>query len=140
MWSRDMEDLVGKTIKRILVSANDEILAFETDEGVIAYETEGDCCSSTWFESITGVEALMGQTVTSQTTIEMPVPTSREYKGDHYVDELQDYGEKLTTAKGTIDVVYRNSSNGYYGGNIRRLAVAPNLSDFKEITDDWSAA
>src|SRR5947209_1085263 len=129
-----MKDLIGKIIKKILVSDNDEILVFDTSDGMIAYETEGDCCSSTWFESITGVEALIGQVVTEQETIEMPVPASREYKGDHYVDELQDYGEKLKTAKGVIDIVYRNSSNGYYGGNINRLTAVPDISSFKEIT------
>lgn len=135
-----MEELVGKTIKRILISSNDETLVFDTDAGIIAYETYGDCCSSSWFESITGVEALLGQIVLSRHALDLPAPEDREYKNDHYVDSLQDYGEKLSTQKGVVDFVYRNSSNGYYGGSIGYLAKAPNIKGFKEITEDWTAA
>lgn len=135
-----MKELIGKNINRVLINADDTIIAFDTNDGVVAYETYGDCCSSAWIESITGVEALIGQTVTGQETIEMPVPPSREYKSDHYVDELRDYGEKLATAKGVIDIVYRNSSNGYYGGSLDLLRTVPDISGFKEVTDDWMAA
>lgn len=69
----------------------------------------------------------------------MPEAITREYKNDHYVEELEDYGEKLSTQKGVCDIVYRNSSNGYYGGYINKLDEAPDTSSFKQITDDWTA-
>lgn len=138
----NMKELVGKTIKRILINSSDEILAFDTDVGIIAYETEGDCCSSTWFESVTGVEALLGQSPIENESIDLPAPTEeRKYTEDkHYWEEMQDYGQKLKTQKGIVDIVYRNSSNGYYGGNINLLSSPPDVSDYKEITDDWTAA
>lgn len=135
-----MKDLIGKTINKIWISSDDTILVFDTDSGLIGYETQGDCCSSSWFESITGVEALLGQTVQTETQIDMPEPKEREYKNDHYCEALQDYGEKLTTQKGYIDIVYRNSSNGFFGGWINLMSSIPDIQDFKEITDDWIAA
>ena len=135
-----MKELVGKTVNKILISPNDETLVFETNDGPLAYQTEGDCCSSTWFESITGVEALLGKTVNKEESIDMPEPPSREYKSGHYCDVLQDYGEKLATDGGVADIVYRNSSNGYYGGSIYRIGAPNDLSNFKEITDDWTAS
>lgn len=36
-----MEDLVGKTINSVFVNRDDTILIFDTDAGIIAYETEG---------------------------------------------------------------------------------------------------
>ena len=70
----------------------------------------------------------------------MPEPEDREYKSNNYVEVLADYGEKLVTKNGVFDLVYRNSSNGYYGGSLNHLRQAPAIEGFKEITDDWVAA
>ena len=106
-----MKELIGKTIKRVLISPNDEILVFDTDAGIIVYETEGDCCSSTWFENITRVEALLEHRIIGCEYIDLPAPNEgREYKND-----------------------------GYYGGGIDLVTSGLDISGFKEITDDWTA-
>ena len=86
------------------------------------------------------MDALLGQKVVKHETVDMPEPEDREYKSDHYVEVLADYGEKLVTKNGVFDLVYRNSSNGYYGGSLNHLRQAPAIEGFKEITDDWVAA
>ncbi len=67
-------------------------------------------------------------------------------------DCLQFYGYKITTDKGDATIEFRNSSNGYYGGSIgiagdhtygnRQdgfMGAAQNVTNWKPITDDWSA-
>src|ERR1700676_1675915 len=104
-----MKALIGTVINKLLISANDEILVFATDEGLCAYETTSDWGYGAWFDSITGVEALLGQDVLGHKAIKMPTSERREYKGNHYIDKLQHYGEKLRTCKGFTHIVYRNS-------------------------------
>lgn len=139
-----MKNLVGKTINRILINEDDTILAFDTDQGIVAFETYGDCCSSTWFDTINGVEALLGQTVlTHEDMPDVKLPESRDQIGErHYIEEMENYGEKLTTIKGHVDIIYRNSSNGYYGGDIHALDMGQgtlDVSKYREITADWEA-
>lgn len=132
-----MQELIGKLIKGIYISEGEEILAFDTDKGVIAYEVEGDCCSNSWFADIVGVSAMIGGRVLEADSMGMPEGynvddgrTRQEY------DEA--YGFKIITDKGYADIVFRNSSNGYYGGWCENIG-ATDISNMKPITDDWSA-
>jgi hypothetical protein len=47
---------------------------------------------------------------------DLELPGSDDNHPEH--DCLQVYGLKVTTNKGEIVIDYRNSSNGYYGGNL----------------------
>lgn len=134
-----MEALVGKTISAIRVEAGENRLAFLTTGGdVIAYEAAGDCCSESWFADITGVDALILGTVAKAEMIDMPEPTDGRTRQEY--DSA--YGIKLTTEKGIADIVFRNSSNGYYGGWITRddnVTTVTDVASWKPILDDWSA-
>ena len=48
------------------------------------------------------------------------------------------YGWKIATNKGYADIVFRNSSNGYYGGEIN-LMQTPSVAATIAISDDWQA-
>jgi hypothetical protein len=130
-----MNELIGKTVASLRVSADQSILTFDHPDGTsTSYLTDGDCCSETWFADITGVNALLGGKVVEVAEIDLPTVVD----GRGRQDEDQFYGVKLRTEKGVADIVYRNSSNGYYGGSIGPFAgELPN--DMKTITDDWSA-
>lgn len=131
-----MKRLVGKKITELRISADQSVLAFYTDQGVIAYETYGDCCSETWFADITGVSALLGGTV--QTADEVSMDGYNVEDGRTRQDFDEAYGVKITTDKGYSDIVFRNSSNGYYGGSIWRL-MREMPDGMAAITDDWHA-
>ena len=131
-----MKELVGKTIQGVRVSEDQHVLMFDTDNGVVAYETYGDCCSETWFADITGFAALIGGTVRSAEEIPLPEYNVEDGRGRQESDEA--YGVKIITDKGYADIVYRNSSNGYYGGSIG-LADMDHDTGMSKITDDWRA-
>lgn len=131
-----MEQLIGKKITELRINEDQSVLAFYTDQGVIAYETRGDCCSETWFADITGVGALLGGTV--QTADEVSMDGYNVEDGRTRQDFDEAYGVKITTDKGYSDIVFRNSSNGCYGGSIGLLRRE--MPDgMTAIADDWHA-
>ena len=134
-WNETMKELQGRTIHKIWLDRGNARLVFRTDDGVLVYDTWGDCCSHSWFNDLIGVDALIGGTVASVEHVDLPMPAS-----DDAYDVLRDYGIKITTDKGVAQVVYRNSSNGYYGGECERYVGSFTLSDdAKQITEDWTA-
>ena len=130
-----MKELIGKTVSGLRVNDDQSILVFDhPNGGHTAYKTYGDCCSETWFADITGVNVLIGQVVVAVENVSMDAVDDGRTRQEYDVF----YGMKLTTSKGVADIVYRNSSNGYYGGDID--FYSGNLpSGIKPITDDWSA-
>lgn len=134
-----MQRLVGRTIYALYVEkSRDEYLRIYCDCGSLVWRAEGDCCSESWFADITGVEALLGATVTAVEEVELPDPEDNRTRQD--CDQA--YGFKITTTKGRTDIVFRNSSNGYYGGS---LCAVENWNqhvpaiEWAQITEDWSA-
>lgn len=129
-----MEDLVNKTIKQIFLDGeNQYFIKFFTDEGEIVYQTHGDCCSESWFADIINVDALLNAKISVVEKVYLPEaePDGRERQEyDAY------YGIKLTTDKGNASIVYRNSSNGYYGGWIS-LYKGSEKVEWVEITEDY---
>jgi hypothetical protein len=60
-------------------------------------------------------------------------------ENDRHWDELvQVYKWTLTTDRGHFDLIFRNASNGYYGGSIE-LYSGVNKSGMVKVTGDWSA-
>lgn len=133
MTNSTFSALVGRTIKKISVNDNQEILSFDTDGGSISFKGYGDCCSETWFADITGVDFLLNARIMSVEDVEMESVDDGRTRQDS--DSF--YGVKIHTDKGSADVIYRNSSNGYYGDNAELFTGK--LSDMTEITKDWQA-
>jgi len=139
-----MKELIGKTINKITRPKGiDTLICFETSDGDFVYQTEGDCCSTSWFEHFEGIHNLIGHEISSVEEIDIgkvfligsygPVD---EYGEEH--DCLQLYGIKLTTELGNSRIEFRNSSNGYYGGWVE--FVGNNLRTDREdevITEDY---
>lgn len=102
--------LLNKTIVAVAMSDNKKQMTFVTSTGPVVIYAEGDCCSSSWFESVDDPAALLG---TVQEVEEIPMPDLGN-QPDHEV--MRYYGLKITTEKGRAVIDYRNDSNGYYGG------------------------
>jgi hypothetical protein len=158
-----LQKLVGKKVVGLFVEPGEGSLVFEIPNESIVINTYGDCCSETWFADILGVDALIGHTIVSVEEPEYGDNTDLQWHDDDLVSDDafyengeknhsrsrqecdQLYGIKITTDAGYTDIVYRNSSNGYYGGNIDRVEVLDDeemnaiKSKWNQITDDWSA-
>lgn len=131
-----MKELIGKTITGMRVNDDQSVLAFDIGQGTVAYLAKGECCSETWFADITGVNALIGGTVQAADYVNMKGYNVDDNRTRQLYDEA--YGVKITTNKGYADIVFRNSSNGYYGGSIH-LMQGKLPKGMMDITDDWSA-
>lgn len=107
----DSQSLVGQTIIGVFVEADGSGIEFYTLTGVLVYETVGGCCSNSWIESVDGAD-LIGATIRSVEEVQI----SAAYDPPDHYEYIQVYSWKLTSDKGYTDIVYRNSSNGYYGG------------------------
>lgn len=109
----DENILIGKIINDIKIASDKKAIKFITDNEDIIVKTDGDCCSSSWIENIELPARGFPAKVKEAANIEMPdlgTPENEEC--------IEYYGFKITTDKGYIIIDYRNSSNGYYGGNL----------------------
>lgn len=114
--------LLGKTIQSFELAQDGDHIVFAMKDGSrVKLETCGDCCSTTWIESIDAPDALIG---TVQQVEQIAMPDLGDIDGTRHtgVDSVSYYGLKIVTEKGIAVLDYRNDSNGYYGGS---LAVAP---------------
>lgn len=107
--------LDGKTINSIELASDNKAMRFIVSNGdPIVAKADGDCCSATWIEH---VELPAGGFPAKVTAVsDLDLPGSRDDDPEH--ECLQVYGCKISTDKGDIVIDYRNSSNGYYGGNL----------------------
>ena len=106
--------LIGKTIRAVTLDASRDELTFTTDEAVVRYRAYGDCCSSSWVEHLSDTSAVIGSPVVSVSEYAPDTEVVAESDYDH----IQQYGWRIQTAKGGLDIEMRNSSNGYYGGSM----------------------
>lgn len=106
--------LVGKTLLEIKIADDKEAILFVTNDGEVIARCDADCCSHTWVENIE-LPAL-GFPCNVLAVDDLDLPGSDDNHAEY--ECLQVYGCKITTDKGEIIIDYRNSSNGYYGGNL----------------------
>lgn len=113
------EILVSHSVKAIFM--NEEYLSFLVeDDSFITYTVEGDCCSTSYFHDLTGVDNLLGGGyVTEVSAIDMSELPDAVSDEDH--ECLTFYGYRIVSHHpwwGPVTTVigFRNESNGYYGG------------------------
>lgn len=153
-----MKELVGKTIKELYVNEDQSLLKFVTDQGELIYETEGDCCSETWFADIIFNWKFFQTPVTDVTELDVPAWLDRLITKDgrtrQEFDQAYGYNVKADSTNtmyysgnGTsCDIIFRNSSNGYYGGSCGLMNPDSKWSkerlekaEWTQITEDWQA-
>jgi hypothetical protein len=113
-----LDALIGKTVNTLLKDCEGELLQFETDQGTIRYMTDADCCSESWINHISGIQALLGHKVLKTDAVEM----GKIEEGNPLWSKRQDvdkiYSYKIFTSQGVCELELRNSSNGFYGGSL----------------------
>jgi hypothetical protein len=133
----EMKSLEGRIIEQVFLNEDQSIILFKTEKKDVAFITDGECCSESWFSDIEGANALIGGKVESAEEISMDGYNVTDGRCREDNDEV--YGEKITTDKGVATVVMRNSSNGYYGAEPLSAATPDEIERacFTEITEDY---
>lgn len=111
------EDLLGKTLLKVK-QVGDDVLRFVTSEGdVLELFHSQDCCETVVIESITGdLDDLVG----------VPILLAEEATSNDAPADFTGYGGesqtwtfyKLRTIKGSVDIRWHGSSNGYYSESV----------------------
>lgn len=133
-------ETIGRKVKSLWVSDDEaEIVFVFKDGGQATYLTEGDCCSHSWYADIVGAKQLIGATVKE---IEELSLDNYNYDIRKNSQEDQAYGHSFKTDKGACDIIFRNASNGYYGGWAeyhKSAAPIDERTDLIQIKKDWRA-
>lgn len=141
-----LPSLLGHTLQSLEVGDDTAWEGFEsalrvttTGGNVLGIRTCADCCSETWFADITGAASAYGGVITGARLLDLPEPNDNRTRQEF--DEQ--YGLEIQTTKGIVSIVYRNSSNGYYGGWVEMCTpewMESSAGNWRLIDDDdWSA-
>ncbi len=99
--------------KQILsVEYSEDNLRFNLKEDAIVFEAVGDCCSSSYIESLDNPEIFNNAKFIS---VESVVGETKE-NGEYEIFKWTFY--KFKTDKGMCTLSFRNESNGYYDGHL----------------------
>jgi hypothetical protein len=112
------EDLLGKTLVKAEQIGSD-VLRFVTDTGDVfeLYHSQ-DCCETVEIESITGDLAdLVGTPIMLAEEADSD-QTPADYKHDYEPESQTWTFYKLRTMKGSVDIRWFGSSNGYYSESV----------------------
>lgn len=105
--------LVGCLIKEVNLTHNKEKINFKLEDITLKYNCVGDCCSTSWIESIDDMENMINSKILSIEMLELEtIKNHPEY------DSLKRLDYLIKTSKGDTRLEFRNSSNGYYGGSL----------------------
>lgn len=140
-----LADLVGRTVTAIHVDptthedhygpSGNNSLYLTTDTSIFQFLTDGDCCSESWWADVFSPKQVIGGKITEAVEIDLPQPTDERGRQE---DDAA-YGLRIRTNKGEGRFAFRNSSNGYYGGDCTIYRVDEVPATAEAITEDWSA-
>lgn len=128
--------VVGRTLIGIAVSQDGETtLRLTFADGETYVTTEGDCCSESWWADVVGAASCYGSTVREVREIELPNPDDNRTRQESDAA----YGYDIVTDGGVVNLVFRNSSNGYYGGWAFDSPKEPETEWVAITGNDWRA-
>ena len=105
-----LEPLVGRTVEEVRVS--DDAVYFRCGTQWLCATVDGDCCSVSWVYRVRVPQ--LPFTVVAVVTDDADDVDPDDGLGRQESDSV--YGIGLWTSGGVVSIVYRNSSNGFYGG------------------------
>lgn len=124
----NFEDLVGKTLRSV-TKEKDELIRFESNDGTVYDMFHCQCCCEhVYIESVIGdLDDLVGTPILvaeEATSRKLPGPEV-EPDVDDYVAESQTWTfYKLRTIKGSVDIRWYGTSNGYYSESVNFYRLA----------------
>ena len=108
--------LIGKKIIKLLFNLEKNSFAFLLDSGRLEqFNCEGESCSTSWIEHISGINNLLGKEIKKIEYISLDRPRNEDEWGEK---ETLIYRWDIYTDGGICTMEMRNLSNGYYSGMI----------------------
>lgn len=135
---RALKAVEGAKVTKVW-DGNGEV-AISFDNGKTLYSaSEGDCCSYSWVAHVSGVAAVIGQSIDrAEERPEYATHADESDETSKSADVLALYGVTLITERGDmLDIDYRNDSNGYYGGWLNWAVGGAPSSGYRETEEDF---
>lgn len=131
MWNENcLNFLIGKKIVKLLFNEEKDAFAFELEDGKVErFICEGECCSNSWIEHISGIQSLLGHTIND--IIFLDIPSEKEYGEERTLI----YRWDIHTKEGIYTMEMRNHSNGYYCGELTHVEFEDGEPNFSDIAD-----
>ena len=148
----DIKKLSGKLLS-VHIDPDDDIITFTIGHWSgkpvkkVSFQAVGDCCSSSYFYEIVGAEKVLGKWIQEVEELSLDVEPGTESIGTDYPYVVEAYAYRVSSEPGKLDlgsatidvsnsmiIVFRNDSNGYYGGT---LEPTEQHTDKVEITSSW---
>lgn len=138
MEENPLQKIIGMTIDSVHMSPENDTIAFkDTDKTVVSFVCDGDCCSESWINHVSGIEALKGHKVQGVICAQMPSTSRGDTNHSNRQCEDRVISYKILTSQGVCALEFRNSSNGYYGGRLMEAKPTHEHLLFPEITQDF---
>lgn len=118
-------------VSRLFIGNNEHYLKFEFTDGTqLIFEAVGDCCSESYFAEFIATRSLIGYKINDIKSIPMMCEEGTRQDSDKI------YSYEFLTDAGVSTLVFRNSSNGYYGGWIQVVEPEEVETIWRPILDD----
>lgn len=131
------DNLEGRVLMGVAVKkGEDDLVLIFSGEAPLVVAVEGDCCSHSYWHEVIGAASCYGGVITGTRQLNLPEPD----QGGH--ECLQAYGYAVDTTLGSVRFVFRNESNGYYGGWANDVKGVRELDPSQYVaveTNDWTA-
>lgn len=132
------DKMVGLTVVELLREGTRSLYFRMADGSIYLFMAEGGCCSVSYWNDLYNVDALIGGTVVSGESVQLADATKIEKNPDYQDTRVQAYCIRIKTDKGSSDLIFRNSSNGFYDGDCRIDRVVCVRPGSVAVTEDWS--
>ena len=114
------EDLQGRILCKVVNLDNDELHFHLTEDHYVRMYHQQDCCESVSIEDIVGdLNDLVGTPLLLVEEVSNYEPEEQPVDEDSYCDESETWTYyRFRTIKGSVDIRWYGSSNGYYSESV----------------------
>lgn len=110
---RKFSDLIGETLYKAVVT-EDELRLHLTETHYVHFYHSQDCCESVYIESVVGdIEDLVGSEILVAEEVSYDAPAL-----DNWDESYTWTFYKFATIKGSVDIRWYGTSNGYYSEGV----------------------
>jgi hypothetical protein len=114
-----MKEITGKVLSSIELSRERDEFVMKFRDGTEAkFGVKGECCSRSWIEHLEAPNDVDGALLLFSQESAPITQDHAAHDEENGGKEIQVYNSRFITDRGDIVLEFRNSSNGYYGGNL----------------------